>query len=239
MTQGEYIGIIRKTQDYLRHQEELFGEELYLDQSDILISCRCSTESATLETYRTTIMDCRKCELGEARHHFVFGTGNPAANFMLIGEAPGEDEDLQGEPFVGKAGQLLDKILAAIDFHRNEVYIGNILKCRPQGNRDPRPEEIVSCMPYLLKQIEIIGPKVILALGRIAAQTLLGTTASLSRLRGVVQDFHGIPMIVTYHPAALLRNPQWKRPAWEDVQRLRRLYDEIVQDKPKWQPHKR
>jgi len=192
-----------------------------------------------LEEYYHTVQNCSECGLSTSRQRFVFGAGNPDANLMLIGEAPGEDEDRQGEPFVGKAGQLLDKILTAIEFQRDEVYIGNILKCRPPGNRDPLPEEIETCMPLLLTQIDIIKPKIILALGRIAAQNLLQTTDSLGRLRGDVKDFQGIPMIVTYHPAALLRNPQWKGATWEDIQKLRRHYDEIVQDKPKWQPNKK
>jgi DNA polymerase len=147
---------------------------------------------------------------------------------MLIGEAPGRDEDLSGVPFVGRAGQLLNKILEAIRFKREDVYIANIVKCRPPNNRDPLPSEVEKCEPYLKKQIDIIQPKFILALGRIAGQTLLRTNASLTQLRGKVHNYHGIKLIVTYHPAALLRNPHWKRPAWEDVQFLRKLYDEEI-----------
>jgi uracil-DNA glycosylase family 4 len=168
----------------------------------------------------------------------VFGTGNPNAELMLIGEAPGREEDLQGEPFVGKAGQLLDKILAAIAFKRSEIYIGNILKCRPPQNRDPLPEEMALCIPYLFQQIHLIQPKIILALGRIAAHQLLRTTASLGSLRGTIHDFQGISLIVTFHPAALLRNPHWKKPVWEDVQMLRKHYDEQVGDKSPWKPPK-
>lgn len=236
MNQDGYLEVIEKTRRYLRHQEELFGKELFLNHPEVLGSVQVLTSSMPLDNFRKTIQDCLKCSLGKTRNHFVFGVGNPKANLMLIGEAPGEDEDLQGEPFVGKAGKLLDKILAAIDFRREEVYIGNILKCRPPLNRDPLPEEIALCTPYLTKQIELIQPKIVLALGRTAAQVLLKTTASLNRLRGMVHDYQNISLIVTYHPAALLRNPQWKRPAWEDVQRLRQLYDEIVRDKPKWRP---
>jgi len=147
---------------------------------------------------------------------------------MLIGEAPGADEDAQGEPFVGKAGQLLNKILEAIHFHREEVYICNILKCRPPGNRSPQPEEVEQCIPYLKKQIELIKPKVIVCLGLVAAQNLLQTSESLGNLRGRILEYEGIPLMVTYHPAALLRNPNWKRPAWEDVQAIRKFHDERV-----------
>lgn len=157
----------------------------------------------------------------------MFGVGNPHADLVLVGEAPGAEEDAQGEPFVGRAGQLLNKILEAIRFKREDVYICNILKCRPPNNRDPLPEEVALCEPYLWKQLELIQPKVILCLGRIAAQVLLKTSESLTALRGRVHDYRGIRLMVTYHPAALLRNPNWKRPAWEDVQKLRRLYDEL------------
>jgi DNA polymerase len=158
----------------------------------------------------------------------VFGTGNPGATLMIIGEAPGADEDAQGEPFVGRAGQLLNKILEAINFKREDVYICNILKCRPPGNRKPLAEEVDLCIPYLRKQIALVKPKLILALGLTAAENLLATTESLSRLRGRVFQYEGTPLMVTYHPAALLRNPNWKRPAWEDVQAVRKLHDELV-----------
>lgn len=236
MVSADTLEIIEQTQRYLRHQEELFGKDLFLSRPEVLESVGISREPETLTEFREVIKDCQKCSLAKTRNHLVFGVGDSRANVMLIGEAPGRDEDIQGEPFVGKAGQLLDKILAAIDFRREEVYIGNVLKCRPPGNRDPLPEEIVFCMPHLLRQIEIIQPKIILVLGRIAAQTLLKTKSSLSHLRGGIHDFQGIPLIVTFHPAALLRNPQWKRPTWEDVQKLRQLYDELVGDKPKWHP---
>lgn len=168
---------------------------------------------------------CTKCALSETRTNTVFGVGNPDAGVVFVGEAPGRDEDLKGEPFVGKAGQLLTKILGAIGFAREDVYICNVLKCRPPNNRDPLPEEVVHCEPYLLAQLDIIQPKVICALGRISALTLLKTKSTLGKLRESVHDYHGIPMVVTYHPAALLRNPGWKRPAWEDVQKLRAIYD--------------
>jgi DNA polymerase len=170
---------------------------------------------------------CQRCALGATRTHFVFGTGNPDADVMFVGEAPGRDEDLQGEPFVGRAGQLLNKILEAIGFRREEVYIANILKCRPPGNRDPQPTEIVSCEPILQRQIELIRPLILCSLGSFAARTLLATSAGITKLRGKVHEYRGIPLVPTFHPAALLRNPQWKRPTWEDVQLLRREYDRL------------
>jgi DNA polymerase len=171
---------------------------------------------------------CLKCPLGETRTRFVFGVGDPDATLMVIGEAPGADEDRQGEPFVGKAGQLLNRILAAIDFEREEVYIANILKCRPPGNRNPQQPEVDACEPYLIRQIQLIRPVVICALGRVAAQTLLKTRASLGKLRENIHQYQGLPLLVTYHPAALLRNPNWKKPAWEDVQLLKKIHDERV-----------
>ena len=147
---------------------------------------------------------------------------------MLVGEAPGATEDETGRPFVGQAGQLLEKILAAIDFARADVFIVNVLKHRPPGNRNPRPEEVSACSPYLVRQIELIRPKVIVALGTFAAQTLLETKLSIGKLRGQIHRYYGVPLIVTYHPAALLRNPAWKRPTWEDVQLARRILDRAV-----------
>jgi len=158
----------------------------------------------------------------------VFGVGNPHADLMLIGEAPGAEEDKQGEPFVGKAGQLLNKILAAIDFKREDVYIANILKHRPPNNRNPKPEERKRSLPFLLRQIDLINPKLILALGKVSAQTLLDNNDSLSSMRGEFHKFHGkYELLATYHPAALLRHAKWKRPTWEDVQLLRKRYDEL------------
>ncbi|MCE5249143.1 uracil-DNA glycosylase [bacterium] len=176
------------------------------------------------------VCGCTRCGLGSLRKKFVFGDGNPDADIMFIGEAPGADEDAQGLPFVGRAGQLLTRMIEAIKFTRREVYIGNILKCRPPGNRDPKADEIEMCEPILIRQIEIIKPAIICALGRIAGQTLLRTNSTLGALRGKVHDYHGVKLMVTYHPAALLRNPNWKPGAWEDLKFLRREYDglEIV-----------
>jgi DNA polymerase len=187
---------------------------------------RDPSEFATLGELHDGFADCGRCSLARTRTHLVFGVGNPEAGVMFVGEAPGRDEDLQGEPFVGKAGQLLNRILAAIDLRREDVYIANILKCRPPGNRDPKPDEIAACSPVLARQIELIRPLVLCTLGAFAARTLLGVNQGISRLRGRTHRFRGIPVIPTYHPAALLRNPAWKRPTWEDVQRLRALHDQ-------------
>ncbi len=167
------------------------------------------------------IRECQKCLLGKSRTHFVFGIGNPDADLMFVGEAPGRDEDLQGKPFVGRAGQLLTLMLQAIDLRRGDVFIANVLKCRPPNNRDPLPEEIAQCEPYLMQQIELIKPKLIVALGRFASASLLRTKVALATLREDVHDYNGVPLIVTYHPAALLRNPQIKAEAWEDLKKIR------------------
>ena len=185
-----------------------------------------SSQATTLAEFREEIQDCTRCELSQTRHHFVFGDGNPHADLMFIGEAPGEQEDLQGIPFVGRAGKLLDDILKAIDLTREQVFIANVLKCRPPNNRDPKTEEIELCEPYLKRQIELIQPKLIVALGRISATTLLRSKDSLGHMRGKVYSYHGTDMVVTYHPAALLRNPNWKRPAWEDFKKIRDMYRE-------------
>ncbi|MFA8343887.1 MAG: uracil-DNA glycosylase family protein [Rhodothermaceae bacterium] len=185
-------------------------------------------KTSTLEELNSAISECMNCNLGETRKNFVFGVGNPSATAMLIGEAPGADEDEQGEPFVGRAGILLNDIIKAIKFKREEIYIANILKCRPPGNRNPSSSEMITCMPYLFKQIELINPKIILCLGKVAANGLLNNNESLSKMRGQVFDFNNRKLMVTYHPAALLRNPNWKRGCWEDVQKFRKLHDELV-----------
>ncbi|MDQ3021003.1 MAG: uracil-DNA glycosylase [Bacteroidota bacterium] len=180
----------------------------------------------TLEAFANAIKDCPKCSLlVRTRRQVVFGSGNPNAEVVVVGEAPGADEDEKGKPFVGRAGKLLTEILKAINFSREEVFICNILKCRPPENRNPLPDEIANCEPYLFKQLEMIKPKLILAVGTFAAQTLLGTKEPLGRLRGKFHTYKGIKMMVTYHPAALLRNPNWKKPTWEDVKLFRKEYD--------------
>jgi DNA polymerase len=186
------------------------------------------TNACSLDELNGLINGCMKCSLGETRTKFVFGVGNPNTKALIIGEAPGADEDKQGEPFVGRAGKLLNDILKAIKFEREDVYIANILKCRPPGNRDPQPSEMETCMPYLMKQIELIQPKVILCLGRVAGNGLLNKKLTLGDLRKEVYDWNGIKVMVTYHPAALLRNPNWKRGCWEDVQKFKKLHDELT-----------
>ncbi len=184
-------------------------------------------KAETLDELYENIKDCRKCALGDTRTKLVFGKGNPNADVLLIGEAPGAEEDKQGEPFVGRAGKLLTDILKAIKFEREEVYIANILKSRPPSNRNPLPNEVEACKPYLLKQIELIKPKLILCLGRVAANNLLNNNLNLGEMRGKIYEFNNVKTMVTYHPAALLRNPNWKRGTWEDVQNFRKLYDEM------------
>ncbi len=179
----------------------------------------------SLEEIAAHVASCTRCPLYSTATNPVPGEGNPDADFMCVGEAPGATEDETGRPFVGAAGQLLTKILGAIDLRREDVYICNVLKHRPPGNRNPRPEEVTACSPYLIRQIELIRPKVILALGTFAAQTLLETKLSIGKLRSQIHRYYGVPLIVTYHPAALLRNPSWKRPAWEDVKLARRILD--------------
>ncbi|MCF6147028.1 MAG: uracil-DNA glycosylase [Candidatus Kuenenia sp.] len=181
-----------------------------------------------LEELKNEMLVCHKCPLSKTRTNLVFGVGNPMANLMFVGEAPGRDEDLQGEPFVGRAGQLLTKIIEAIGMKRSDVYIANILKCRPPGNRNPLPDEIALCMPALIKQIEIIQPKVLCALGTFAAQTLLNTKASIGSLRGKFHDYKGIPTMATFHPAYLLRNPNEKGKVWEDMKKVRDFLKELL-----------
>jgi DNA polymerase len=168
---------------------------------------------------------CTRCDLHRSRAQTVFGVGNPRAKLMFIGEAPGAEEDAQGEPFVGRAGQLLNKIIAAMGMKREDVYIGNVIKCRPPQNRDPLPSEVECCEEYLRAQIALIQPKYICALGRIAAHWLLKTEAPLSALRAGSYTYEGIPVLVTYHPAALLRNPALKAPCWEDMKKLKALLE--------------
>ena len=184
-------------------------------------------ESDELEIFRRQICDCTQCALGETRQNFVFGAGDPHAGIVFVGEAPGAEEDRRGEPFVGASGQLLSRIIEAMQLRREEVYICNVLKCRPPNNRDPSPQEIATCKPHLERQLELIRPKVICTLGRFAAQTLLQKTESMGHLRGQVHQYMDIPVVCTYHPAALLHNPQWKRPTWEDVRQLRQIYDGV------------
>lgn len=180
---------------------------------------------ASLEAIAGEIRACRKCPLCEGRRHTVPGEGNPAARLVLVGEGPGQTEDETGRPFVGRAGELLTDILRAIGLERQDVFICNVVKCRPPQNRKPLPDESAACLPYLEGQLGLIRPRVILALGATAAEALLGVRRSLSDLRGKVHSYRGVPLVVTYHPAALLRNPNWKKPTWDDVRIARQLVD--------------
>lgn len=176
---------------------------------------------------RQTVAGCTRCELAGSRTQTVFGVGDPAADWMIIGEAPGAEEDRRGEPFVGRAGQLLDQMLLAIGQSRESVFIANILKCRPPHNRDPKPTEAAACRGYLERQIELVQPKIILAVGKIAAQNLLGSDDPVGRMRGRPHDLGGIPLVVTYHPAFLLRSPSQKHKSWSDLCLAKRLADEV------------
>jgi DNA polymerase len=183
-----------------------------------------TSSAEALAAIRTDIGDCTRCKLhGQGRRQIVFGVGNPNADLMFVGEAPGADEDVQGEPFVGRAGQLLTKIIEAIGLTRDDVYIANVIKCRPPQNRNPEQDEVETCEPFLFHQIDVIKPKVIVALGTFAARTLLRTLDPISRLRGRVYDYRGAKLIPTFHPAYLLRNPASKREVWEDMKTARDL----------------
>ena len=200
--------------------EQDVAEVAGMDASPADIPGQSAVSGFNWETLRARVKVCTLCDLHTSRTQSVFGVGNRNADWLLIGEAPGRDEDQQGEPFVGRAGQLLNAMLQAIGLQREQIYIANILKCRPPSNRDPRPEEVVCCEPYLMRQIELIQPRLILALGRIAAQNLLNTETPIGQLRGRVHQFRdtGIPLVATYHPAYLLRSPVEKRKAWQDLQ---------------------
>ncbi len=232
----------------LKDQKEIFGDELfeekkikrkttvvtektvkYSEEINLFPEEKEDWEKAdTLEQLDNLINKCTACKLHEGRNKFVFGSGNPNANVMVVGEGPGAEEDKQGLPFVGRAGMLLTDVLKAINFSRDEVYITNIVKCRPPGNRTPLSDEMDTCIPYLIKQVEIIKPKAILCLGLTAAKGLLKKRESLTSMRGKVFEFENAKVMVTYHPAALLRNPNWKRPCWEDLQKFRKLYDKLT-----------
>ena len=232
----------------LKDQKAIFGDDLfeekkaerkntlvaekkikYAEEPELFPEEKEEWEKAeSLEQLESLINNCTACKLCECRNKFVFGTGNPNAEVMVVGEGPGAEEDKQGLPFVGRAGQLLTNMLKAIKFEREEVYIANIVKCRPPGNRTPLPDEMDTCMPYLKKQYELIKPKLILCLGLTAARGLLKKRDSLTNLRGKIFEFEDAKVMVTYHSAALLRNPNWKKDCWLDLQKFRKLYDEIV-----------
>ncbi|MBN2134234.1 MAG: uracil-DNA glycosylase [Acidobacteria bacterium] len=177
-------------------------------------------EYNTFDELREITIKCRKCGLAEGRTNVVFGEGDPNADLLFIGEGPGMHEDLQGRPFVGRAGQLLDKMIIAMGFKREQVYIANIVKCRPPGNRDPLPDEVAMCVPYLKAQINFIKPKIIVLLGAVAVRALLDSKEGITKIRGRIMDYYGVPIMPVYHPAYLLRNPAKKKEAWEDLQKV-------------------
>ena len=223
MARDELKKIARDVKQYLLFEKEVEQRELFFKAERT-----APREVLTLKEVREEMGECTRCRLCHFRKTIVFGTGSEGAKLVFIGEAPGHDEDVQGEPFVGKAGALLNKILEAIGLRREEVYITNVVKCRPPGNRSPLPDEIAACNPFLLKQISALRPRLICALGAFAAQTLLHTDAKISQLRGRFYDYQGHRLFVTYHPAFLLRNPYKKREVWEDFKLLREEYDRII-----------
>jgi len=208
--------------DYL---QDLGFEDLYLRSGEPSVAERADER---LEDVAAEATRCERCDLSKGRNSVVFGAGSPTADLMFIGEGPGAEEDRQGLPFVGRAGELLTRIITAIDMTREEVYIANIVKCRPPGNRDPQPQEVAACRSYLERQIDLIRPRVIVLLGRVAAQTLLGNNLPLGRMRGQWYKVRDVDTRVTYHPAALLRNVSFKRPTWEDMQVIR---DHLVESR--------
>jgi len=230
----------------LNLQKEIFGDDLFISKkkrTTSIVKERSSVYEApasfpeekeewekakSLDKLEKLICDCTKCRLHKGRNKFVFGTGNSNADVLVIGEGPGAEEDKQGLPFIGRAGKLLTDMLKAIKFEREEVYIGNVVKCRPPENRTPNPDEMDTCMPYLKKQCELIKPKLILCFGLTAAKGLLKKKDSLGVLRKSIFEYEGAKVIVTYHPAALLRNPHWKKDCWEDLKKFRKMYEEIT-----------
>ena len=210
--------------NYLSLYKELYGDEIYLNSIEKKQPSKNSSNRIKLNTYLDSIRNCMECSLGKSRNKIVLGMGNPDADIVFVGEAPGREEDLQGLPFIGRSGKLLDKMLNSINLSREKVYILNVLKCRPPENRDPLPSEIEICEQYLKKQLEIINPKLVVSLGRISAMTLLKTKESLKDLRNKKLSYEGIDFLVTYHPAALLRNPNLKKYAWEDFKLIRDNY---------------
>lgn len=209
----EFKEIVSQVRQYLKGLAEMGVAEIPFATSK-------TSPEEQLKEIRQEIGDCTRCKLCQGRTHIVFGIGNPKARLIFVGEGPGRDEDLQGEPFVGRAGQLLTKMIEAMGFKRSDVYIGNIVKCRPPENRYPEPEEVATCYPFLLKQIAAIKPKVIVSLGNLSAQTLLQTKKGITSLRGEFHDFHGTRLMPTFHPAFLLRNPEKKREVWEDLKKV-------------------
>ena len=215
----EYLQVVATVREFVEEQMQLGFAEL-AESEPAELEKQPPFPDFDMSRLQSKAMTCERCELHSTRNSVVFGVGNENADLMFVGEAPGADEDRQGEPFVGRAGQLLTKIIEAMGFTRDGVYIANVIKCRPPGNRNPKPIEIETCEPFLLKQVELIQPKVICALGSFAAQALLHTDEKISRLRGRFHDYHGSKLMPTYHPAFLLRNPHSKREVWDDMKKV-------------------
>lgn len=224
--------INEKIGQLLKWYTDVYGKLIYVSQMNLPTGASRSKieakeELSPLQQFKKQIENCPNCPLHKSRTNFVFGVGNEKADIMFVGEAPGKYEDLQGEPFVGRAGKLLTQMLSHIHLKRSDVYIANILKCRPPNNRDPLPEEVEECIPYLHRQIELIKPKIIVALGRIAAQNLLNTKDSLSKLKSTVWSYRGVPLIITYHPAAILRNQGLLDIALQDFRGIAKYYQSL------------
>ena len=218
---------------FLTQEAELYGDVFYVSPP---APTTLSVPAGPIPSIANEADACRDCALAKTRRHMVPGKGNEKARLMLISGSPGEEDDREGVPLIGAAGDLLSNILSAIGFERGEVYVSHLVKCRPPNNRKPRPDELRRCEHRLTQEIARVKPAMILALGQTAGQWLLGEHGSIEALRGRFHDYHGIPLMVTYHPATLLRQPDKKRPVWEDVQILRKEYDTLVGDKPAWRP---
>ncbi|MEA3329076.1 MAG: uracil-DNA glycosylase [Candidatus Omnitrophota bacterium] len=223
----ELLGVVRKIKGFIKAEKEFGIDELILKQPGKPGFIE-EAGRERLEDLSKKVLSCKRCGLHDTRTKVVFGQGSKNAKLFFVGEAPGFEEDRQGIPFVGRAGELLTRIIQSIGLKRKNVYIGNILKCRPPSNRNPAPDEIKACYPYLMKQLEIIRPRVICALGKFAAQTLLDTTKPISRLRGEFHTWNGIKVMPTFHPAYLLRNPSGKREVWEDMKKIRNEISKIT-----------
>ncbi|MFN4112034.1 MAG: uracil-DNA glycosylase [Ignavibacteria bacterium] len=241
----DFNELLKRIEDFLNYQEELNAPVYISENQSTKKNKKLNTEfidyylrnideefvkAKSILELDSMINQCQKCPLGKTRTKFVFGVGNPSADIVFVGEAPGADEDLQGEPFVGRAGKLLTETLKKIGLQREEVYICNILKCRPPNNRDPLPSEVEKCEPYLLKQLSLIKPKIIVALGRISGNTLLRKNETLSNLRKNVYNYYEIPLFVTFHPAAILRNMGWKSTFEEDLIKMKNYYDQLMEE---------
>jgi len=232
-TDNSFSHLLDDTIKYLEQQRNEGAQHVRLSDESLRKLARLSiarqppSKQAAMDELRKQLGDCRLCGISRDRLNLVFGVGNPDAELVFVGEAPGADEDRKGEPFVGRAGQLLTRMIQKMGFKRSEVYIANILKCRPPGNRDPLPDEIANCEQFLIRQLEIIRPKVIVALGKYAAQTLLRSTVSITRMRGQLREYHGIPLMPTFHPSYLLRNQSKRWDVWDDMQVVLRLLGRI------------